>query len=231
MPHPTDATFLQVLCCNIFQFPITERLRSPVSLHVIRTFLHWTLKCGMERGAFNQRFDNFAHEHNLAGVFKSVPEDISTSLQFAKFTGAIDHLVEPYKNARDHSNFLRMTPQQRMVSFWGSRTHPDSFLMGMDWRVPSKGADFEDMTIKIGQWVNKKAIIITEQGYTGFASYDASVGDRICIIAGCKWPAIIQPSGEHHKVVGGSFIFGMMNGELFKDGRLTDDRQQIFEFV
>ncbi|USP74661.1 hypothetical protein yc1106_01935 [Curvularia clavata] len=231
MPHPTGATFLQVLCCNMFKHPTVDILRRRFSLHMSRAFLHWILKCGMERGAFNQRFDNFIHEHNLVDIFKSVPEDISTSLQFAKFTGAIDHLVEPYKSARDHSHFLRMTPQQRMASFWGSQTYPNSFLADIDWRIPSKATDLESIRIHIGKWTRKKAIIITEQGYTGFASYDTLVGDQISIIAGCPWPAIIRPSGKHHEIVGGSFIYGMMDGELFKDGRLTDDRQQIFEFI
>jgi len=74
-------------------------------------------------------------------------------------------------------------------------------------------------------------LIITDRGYVGLAAYDVVKGDEICIIAGCHWPAVIRPSGNQHQVVGGSFIFGMMNGELFKDGRLTEESQQIFEFI
>lgn len=118
-----------------------------------------------------------------------------------------------------------------MVSFWGSQSYPDSFLADIDWRVPSTDAALKNMTAKLESWINKQAIIITEQGYTGFATYDVSAGDHICIVAGCPWPAIIQPLGNRHKIVGASFIFGLMNGELFKDGRLTGDQQQMFEFV
>lgn len=229
--HPTGVTFLQALCCNIFEFRTFADFQNPKSIIEIRSFLHCILKCGEERSMSHPRFNLLAHEHNLNTVFESPPREISSSLRFAQITGAIDHLMEPYKGAQDHSAFLKMTPQERMAPFWGSETYPDAFTADIDWQVPSSEADLPRMMEGAQDWCCGKALIITEQGFTGFTTWDASAGDDICIIAGCPWPTVVRKSGDYHEMVGGGFIFGLMDGELFRDGRLTADSQQIFEFI
>lgn len=79
------------------------------------------------------RFHTFVEQNNLMAVFESVPGEIFMSLRFATVTGAIDHLVEPYKDAKDYSAFLAMSPQQRMSPFWGSESYPDAFQADIEW--------------------------------------------------------------------------------------------------
>ncbi|XP_014553941.1 hypothetical protein COCVIDRAFT_40077 [Bipolaris victoriae FI3] len=231
MSHPTGATFLQAICCNILGYHSVDEFQHRLSIYGIRTFLHWLLDCGKENPLLHGRFLTFVEQNNLMAVFETITDEISMSLRFAAVTGAIDHLVEPYKDAKDHSAFLAMTPQQRMTPFWGSESYPDAFQADIDWQIPSERVSLETVRRRIMDWVDRKSLIVTEKGYMGFATRGVLVGDDVCIVAGCPYPTIIRPSGSRHQVVGGGFIFGLMDGELFRDGHLTEDSQQTFEFV
>ncbi|EMD85373.1 hypothetical protein COCC4DRAFT_75979 [Bipolaris maydis ATCC 48331] len=231
MSHPTGTTFLQALCCSILGYCSVDGFQYQISMYDIRTFLHWILDCRKEKPLLHGRFQAFVEQNNLMALFESVPDEISMSLRFAAVTGAIDHLLEPYKDAKDHSAFLAMTPQQRMAPFWGSESYPDTFQADIEWKIPSKCVNLEPMRRRIRGWAYSKSLIVTEKGYIGFATRGVLVADDICIVAGCPYPTIVRPSGGRHQVVGGGFIFGLMDGELFRDGYLTDDSQQTFEFV
>jgi hypothetical protein len=200
-------------------------------LYDIRGFLHWILDSGKEKPMLHGRFLAFVEQNNLTAVFESIPDEILMSLRFAAVTGAIDHLVEPYKDAKDHRDFLAMTPQQRMAPFWGCESYPDTFRADIAWQISSEYVNLESMKRRIDFLAYKKSLIVTEKGYIGFATRGVLVGDDVCIVAGCPYPTIIRPSGSRHQVVGGGFIFGLMDGELFRDGHLTDDSQQTSEFV
>lgn len=80
--------------------------------------------------------------------------------------------------------------------------------------------------MKTEQLANRKSLIVIEKGYIGLGTCDVLVGDDVCIVAGCPYPTIIWPSGSRHQVVGGGFIFGLRDCELFRDGYLTDDSQE-----
>ncbi|EUC43988.1 hypothetical protein COCMIDRAFT_38114 [Bipolaris oryzae ATCC 44560] len=231
MSYPTGTTFLQALCCNILGYRSVDDFQYRVSMYDIRTFLHWILDYGKEKPMLYGRFPAFVDQNNVMAVFEFVPDEISMSLRFAAVTGALDHLVEPYKDAKDHSAFLSITPQQRMAPFWGSESYPDAFQADIEWKIPSECVNLETMRRRTRDWADRKILIVTEKGYIGFATRGVSVGDDVCIVAGCPYPTIIRPSGSHYQVIGGGFIFEMMDGELFRDGHLTNDSQQTFEFV
>lgn len=57
----------------------------------------------------------------------------------------------------------------------------------------------------------------TDNGYVGMAPLDTMVGDSVYIFAGGPLPFILRPNAEQrgkYQVVGGSYIHGIMNGEL-----------------
>jgi len=139
-------------------------------------------------------------------------------------------LIEPYTGAKDHSAFLKMTPQQRMASFWGLESLPSEFSADVEWRVES-GTQHVDRFLYQLAGISDLVLIVTEQDYTGLATRDAYVGAVICLVAGCPQPTLIRPSCESYKVVGESFIFGMMDNELVKNGNLTEENQQMFDFI
>ncbi|KAI1541700.1 heterokaryon incompatibility protein [Pyrenophora tritici-repentis] len=239
--NPAGISFLQAFCRNIFDFREQRDFLAPTSLLKIRSFLHWVLKMGAENHhpqhdssvMSHPRYDDFLKQHGLENLFESLeplPDKILLSLLFAKYTGAIDHLIEPYRGAKDHNSFLNMTAQQRMAAFWGCLKLSVEFLADVEWRVDI--ASYHDIPFK--KQLSKlfeQSLIVTRQGYIGLATRDASVGDSICLVRGCDHPTVIRSFGQSYEVVGHSFIAGLMDNELFENKNLTEKNEQMLEFV
>ncbi|CAE7175349.1 heterokaryon incompatibility protein [Pyrenophora teres f. teres] len=239
--NPAGIPFLQAICRNIFHYRRQCDFLDPTLLYQIRSFFHWVFKMGAEDDHLqydssvmsNSRFDNFLKQHGLENLFESfetLPHEIVQSLLFAKYTGAIEHLIEPYRGAKDHTSFSSMTAQQRMAPFWGCDTLPAEFLADVEWRVEFESNNAISMEKEL-QKVSYQTLIVTQQGYTGLATRDASIGDSICLVRGCPHPTLIRSFGQSYEVVGQSFIVGLMENELFKDGTLTEKNGQMLDFV
>jgi hypothetical protein len=68
----------------------------------------------------------------------------------------------------------------------------------------------------------------TPHGYMGLAPLKARKGDLVCVLLGCEIPLIIRRDGDHYLVIGESYIYGMMNGEVIQDVR--DGKRQLQDF-
>ena len=238
-PHPTGFYFLQALYCNIFERQKSSGFANPYDLADLRSFLQWINFMYTAEDdddipyGSHPRSEKLLKEYGLENLFQSLdtlPDEIALSLRFAIHTGAVDHLIEPYRGAQDHSAFLHMTAQQRMAPFWGREQLPVEFLEDVEWHVEHEFHHVRHFLERL-QYRSSETLIVTEQGYTGITTPDVSIGDSICLLAGCHHPKLIRPSGEFYEVVGGSFIFGLMDNELFKNGSLTEDNQQMFDFI
>jgi hypothetical protein len=73
-----------------------------------------------------------------------------------------------------------------------------------------------------------KFLFVTRNGYIGLGCQDLKVGDQILVPLGCSVPLIVRKSGENFKIVGDSYVSGIMQGELMRDGY---DSCQVDEFV
>lgn len=83
---------------------------------------------------------------------------------------------------------------------------------------------FQDMDLlfDIGEGVTSCVFCVTEKGYIGMVPQRSHVGDKICLIFGLEMPYVLRrlegtgPSQEvvdKYKLVGGSYIHGIMDGE------------------
>jgi hypothetical protein len=67
---------------------------------------------------------------------------------------------------------------------------------------------------------------ISENGYVGWATKNAQVGDLIFVPFGSKVPFIIRKSDERpgcFRLIGQSYIHGIMNGELLEPGSFQSE--------
>jgi hypothetical protein len=64
-----------------------------------------------------------------------------------------------------------------------------------------------------------RSFFLTEKGYMGIAPRGAKLNDRICIVLGCDKPLIVRGISEYFNLVGDSYIYGMMNGEVLEEVR------------
>jgi Heterokaryon incompatibility protein (HET) len=59
------------------------------------------------------------------------------------------------------------------------------------------------------------SIFITTKGYIGIGPrLDIRIGDRICIVPGCRVPLIVRKVDDHYLLVGDTYVCGMMHGEV-----------------
>lgn len=65
----------------------------------------------------------------------------------------------------------------------------------------------------------KRSFVTTQKGYMGLASQGAQKDDLICVLLGCDKPLIIRKIENHYILVGDSYIYGMMNGEIIQEVR------------
>jgi len=69
-----------------------------------------------------------------------------------------------------------------------------------------------------------RSFLISEKGYLGLAPKAAKIGDLICVLLGCDKPLIIRKESNHYILVGDSYIYGVMNGEVVeKDSEKAQD--------
>lgn len=65
----------------------------------------------------------------------------------------------------------------------------------------------------------KRSFFTTQKGYMGLASQGAKKDDLVCVLLGCDKPLIIRKIKNHYILVGDSYIYGMMNGEIIQEVR------------
>jgi hypothetical protein len=64
-----------------------------------------------------------------------------------------------------------------------------------------------------------RSFFLTDKGYMGLGPRGTKKGDVVCVLLGCDMPLIIRQVGEHYAVVGNTYIYGMMNGEVLQEVR------------
>lgn len=58
----------------------------------------------------------------------------------------------------------------------------------------------------------------TESGHLALVAHGAEVGDKIALLRGGRCPFVVRPSGSQWKLVGDSYVHGIMDGEAWCDG-------------
>jgi hypothetical protein len=64
--------------------------------------------------------------------------------------------------------------------------------------------------------LEKRRMARTTKGYIGLVPKDAQPGDCIVLLMGVSVPVVLRPSGQRWKLMGESYVEGIMNGELWK---------------
>ncbi|KAJ4221509.1 hypothetical protein NW759_006758 [Fusarium solani] len=64
-----------------------------------------------------------------------------------------------------------------------------------------------------------RAMFRTSSGYVGLGLPNLQPGDRIFLVNGCKAPMAFRPSGNRWKVVGETYVHGIMSGEAFDSSK------------
>ena len=66
----------------------------------------------------------------------------------------------------------------------------------------------------VSQVTQGRRFILTKNGNMGFAPKETAVGDSICILCGGNTPYIFRPGSPHNTLLGDSYIYGTMNGQV-----------------
>jgi hypothetical protein len=69
-----------------------------------------------------------------------------------------------------------------------------------------------------------RSFFVTPEGYMGLGPRFAEKGDLVCILLGCSVPILIRKREAKYAVVGDTYIYGMMHGEIMEKvdrGRLS----------
>ncbi|KAH8655061.1 hypothetical protein BGZ60DRAFT_418310 [Tricladium varicosporioides] len=59
----------------------------------------------------------------------------------------------------------------------------------------------------------RRSFLISKSGLMGQGPLGSQKGDKICILLGCPCPLIIRPAAGGYVIVGGAYVYGMMNNE------------------
>ena len=58
-----------------------------------------------------------------------------------------------------------------------------------------------------------RKVFLTSEGLLGLCPKGAEKGDHVCILPGADVPMILRPEGENFRLVGESYVHGMIDGE------------------
>lgn len=73
--------------------------------------------------------------------------------------------------------------------------------------------DQRDFENSHSQWTQGRQFAVTEQGLMGWVPLAARVGDNVGLFAGCRVPFVMRAFREGYKIVGDTYMHGMMDGE------------------
>lgn len=141
-------------------------------------------------------------------------EDIA---YFAKlFLFCDEQLLGPVLG-QGYTEIARQTLLNEFCGHPGTKWYLDSFVC--KFREIFKG-QMKDVTFIHAHVLSaQRRLFVTKDGYMGTAPMGAQKGDRICVLLGCNVPLIIRPEGDHFLIIGDTYIYGMMNGEVMQDVR------------
>ncbi|KAK1756980.1 heterokaryon incompatibility protein-domain-containing protein [Echria macrotheca] len=71
-----------------------------------------------------------------------------------------------------------------------------------------------------------RKVCITNGGFMGLAPSNALVGDEVALLWGAAIPYWIRKDGNHYKLVGEAYVYGIMGGEVMED--LDESRVEEF---
>lgn len=78
--------------------------------------------------------------------------------------------------------------------------------------------------------VKNRRLIRTAKGYLGTGPTHVKRGDQICILLGGATPLIVRPNDKRYKLIGDSYVHGLMNGEAMQGLRRGEIRFLEFSF-
>ena len=74
-----------------------------------------------------------------------------------------------------------------------------------------------------------RRFFITKKGYLGLGPGPMEVGDSVCVLFGGKTPFILRKEEDHFKLIGESYIHGIMEGEVIQQFEAGELEEQWFE--
>lgn len=83
--------------------------------------------------------------------------------------------------------------------------------------VPIDPDAFPSLSNSRSACTDMRRMIRTRGGYIGLASALVEPGDGVFVVKGSKVPLLLRPSGEDWRLVGDSYVHGIMQGEAFEE--------------
>lgn len=111
-------------------------------------------------------------------------------------------------------DFASTLTDETLLKPFLTSSNPNSSL---DWpqQYDNSNADLHPNYVKIHAKASReRSFFVTAKGYMGLGPYGGQVGDKVCILLGSHLPLVIRSAGDHYLVVGGCYVYGMMNGEM-----------------
>lgn len=72
------------------------------------------------------------------------------------------------------------------------------------------------METALMEYLAKRRVVRTSQGYIGLCNCYTEVGDRLALIEGVCVPVVLRPaSGGRWRIIGEAYVYGIMHGELW----------------
>lgn len=69
-------------------------------------------------------------------------------------------------------------------------------------------------------------LMTTQNGYLGLSHPQSEPGDQICLLQGCRLPVILRSCDGGYRVVGETYVHGIMDGEFWN----AQDESDMQEF-
>ncbi|KAH8719515.1 heterokaryon incompatibility protein-domain-containing protein [Phaeosphaeriaceae sp. PMI808] len=89
---------------------------------------------------------------------------------------------------------------------------------------------YKEIRSRINKAAKNRALFVTSKGFIGLAPWNAQKGDAIVVLLGGCTPYILRPKKKQYTLVGETYVYGIMGGELFGH-EMGHARLRDFEIV
>ncbi|KAK3387871.1 heterokaryon incompatibility protein-domain-containing protein [Podospora didyma] len=229
--HPSSQPWVQCFFRTILRFSTSfETASEMIFTESVVGFMQWIGHVAMKTRQVHPSVSELAARLPSDDGGASMRQFVEISQEFPEYAwgfllGAgmdIDHVMEHCTTPEGAIDIerLRDIPEQDLLSVFCGHTKTTSRVMpwkGVDEASAKDAMTAEKFCSRLARSTKNRSVFITSSGYVGLGPIGIAQDDELCVFISNDLPLVVRREGEHHRVVGASYVDGLMDGEALED--------------
>jgi hypothetical protein len=175
-----------------------------------------------------RRFEHICNPRSAASYLptdESMMDTYFQTLVAGQLRESFEDMKRGFELWYDKQKLFRFVPSSRQLNPLGIAILRRAMYQDIEEHYDAMSSfEFTMFSGTMSEVNNDRRLLRTKDGYIGLGPADATKGDAIFIIKGCRTPMVLRNIGRsgHWSLVGACYLHGCMNGEAYVEDRCHD---------